>query len=223
MRRLTVAVRGNPAMDVGDLVKMRALTSTANAKYMIIAIQSEFSENGYLDIVDLEYVDEITGHICEPAEGDYEMPDLPEGAGGDPVTMTLRDQIVDYAKTFLGTLYQWAGGRNVNDYGLDCSGFTAKVLMKFGLMPSVLDSRSQRNFYPAITRTQLKPGDLVFYTWGGSVVKHVVMYIGNGMIIGANGGNQGTTSPAKARMRNAMVKIQPIDYGPPVYFGRTVS
>ena len=58
---------------------------------------------------------------------------------------------------------------------------------------------------------------------GIRIVRHVVMYIGNGQIIGANGGDQSTNSPARARMRNAMVKVQPIDYGPPVYFGRTVS
>ena len=37
--------------------------------------------------------------------------------------------------------------------------------------------------------SQLKEGDLLLIDWNGKGIGHVVMYIGNNQIIGANGGN----------------------------------
>jgi hypothetical protein len=221
LRRISVAVVGNPAMDVGDLVKCRMLTSTANANYMIVAIQSEFSSKGYIDAVDLEFVSEFSGHICDKAEGEYASDvEIPSNEEASPVVMSQRDQIVDYAKSFLGTYYQWGGNcvENSRHYGLDCSHFTYVVLKKFGLMNSYKVARDQKAWCQSISKGDLQPGDLVFYTWGSGVVQHVVMYIGNGQIIGANGGDSKTTSQAIARSKGAKVKIA--NMGNPVYYGR---
>lgn len=219
LRRITVAVCGNPAMDIGDLVKMRMLTSTANSKYMIVAIQSDYSEKGYIDQVDLEYVGAADTHLCEPAEGDYaDDPDDTDDAA--PVVMTLRDKIVDYAKSFLGIYYQWGGNYPDAGYGLDCSHFTYQVLKKFNLIDSYKEAAVQRNWCKPITRDELLPGDLVFYTGKTGAVKHVVMYIGNSQIIGANGGGSNTTTIGIAKSKKAMVKPDRINYRPPAFFGR---
>lgn len=220
LRRISVAVVGNPAMDVGDLVKCKMLTSTANAKYMITAIQSEFTEQGYIDIVDLEFVSAVNGHICEMAEGEYANVGR---TGAAVVSMNLREQIVDYAKALLGTYYQWGGNcvENSAHYGLDCSHFTYTVLKKFGFMDTYRVAKDQKEWCTPITKEELEIGDLCFYTAGGSTVTHVVMYIGNGQIIGANGGGKTTTTKVIARDKGAMVKIQNIDYrGSPAYYGR---
>lgn len=222
LRRISVAVIGNPAMDVGDLVKMRMLTSTANDKYMIVSIQSDYSASGYIDQVDLEYIGTVGSHICEPAEGNYTEEEQKVEEDASPVVMTLRDKIVDEAKKYLGIYYQWGGNypETKGHYGLDCSHFTYRVLKNFGLMSGYKVARDQQKWCISIKREELKPGDLVFYTWGGAVVQHVVMYIGNEQIIGANGGGSSTTTEAKAQKQNAKVKIQKLDYGKPAYYGR---
>lgn len=220
-RRISVSVIGNPAMEIGDLVKVQLLTSTATEKYMIVSINSIISESGYIDQVDLEHVNTFDGHLCELAEGDYEN-DEEEEEQLSTVKMGVRDQIVDYAKSFLGVYYQWGGNyqESKGHYGMDCSHFTYQVLKKFGLMSGYKVAADQQKWCTNISRGELQKGDLVFYTWGGSRVCHVVMYIGNGQIIGANGGGPNTTTKGVAKNQNAFVKIQPIDYGKPAYYGR---
>lgn len=129
-------------------------------------------------------------------------------------TSATRKQIVEYAKTFQGIYYQWGGNYpEGSSYGLDCSHFTYQVFKKFGLMKSYLVSADQANFVTRIKRSELKPGDLVFYKSKSSgKVVHVAIYIGNGQIIGANGGDSSVTTVAIAKKKNAKVKIQSIDY-----------
>lgn len=223
LRRITIGVIGNPAIDVGDLVQVELLTSTATEKYLVVAMSSSMSPNGYIDQIDLEHVNAISGRLSEQAEGEYiNTQESDEDGTKANVTMDIREQIVDYAKSFLGTYYQWGGNfpETSGHYGLDCSHFTYQVLKKFGLMSSYMVSRQQKEWAIPITRDNLQKGDLVFYTWGTTVVRHVVMYIGNGQIIGANGGGPNTTTEGIARRQGAKVKIQNIDYGPVAYCGR---
>lgn len=222
LRRLTYAVIGNPAMDVGDLVKMEALTSTSNSKYMITGIRTSISDSGYIDIVDLEFITHANGHICEPAQGAYE--ETKESVGTQKtVKFDKRQQIVDYALTFLGTLYQWGGDKlaNKNHYGFDCSHYTYEIFKKFGLMSSYRTSKDQKTFCQRISKEELQPADLVFYTNKSGQVNHVGMYIGNGKVVSASGGGQNTTSIGKARQQNAQVKVHNLNYRVcVVYFGR---
>ncbi len=135
-------------------------------------------------------------------------------SGSTSTTSTTRNQIVEYAKTFQGVYYQWGGNYpEGSSYGLDCSHFTYQVFKKFGLMKSYMVSADQANYVTKIKRSELKPGDLVFYKSKSSgKVVHVAIYIGNGQIIGANGGDSSVTSIAIAKKKNAKVKIQSIDY-----------
>ena len=93
----------------------------------------------------------------------------------------VRNQIVAYAKNFIGTRYRY-GGTSLTG-GVDCSGYTGQIFAKFGY---ALDrsSRGQGKNGVAITRNQLLPGDLVVYGYGGSI-SHVAIFIGNGQIIHA--------------------------------------
>lgn len=135
-------------------------------------------------------------------------------SGSSTTTTATRSQIVDYAKTFLGIYYQWGGNYpQGSSYGLDCSHFTYQVFKKFGLMNSYMVSADQANFVKRISRSELKPGDLVFYKSKSSgKVVHVAIYIGDGKIIGANGGDSSVTTIEIAKKKNAKVKIQSIDY-----------
>lgn len=125
-----------------------------------------------------------------------------------------RSGLVDLAKSYLGTLYEWGGDivDNPYSYGFDCSHFTYQVLKAYGLMDHYRTSYAQQAWATPISRSELQPGDLVFYKNASGKVNHVVMYIGDGLIIGANGGYSNTNTPEKAKAANAMVKIQSIDY-----------
>ncbi len=93
-----------------------------------------------------------------------------------------RQQIVNYAMQFLGNPYVWGGTSLTN--GADCSGFTLSVLGKFGYsLPHYSVSQSQMG--KKIDASQMKPGDLIFYSNKSGTINHVSMYIGNGQVIHA--------------------------------------
>ena len=89
--------------------------------------------------------------------------------------------IVNYAKQFLGLPYVY-GGNGPDSF--DCSGFTKYVYKHFGKnLPRT--SADQYANAKKISKSNLQPGDLVFFTNGGSSVGHVAIYMGNGKIIHA--------------------------------------
>lgn len=93
-----------------------------------------------------------------------------------------RSQIVNYALQFVGNRYVWGGTSLTN--GVDCSGFTMKVMEKFGVsLPHYSGSQAQMG--KAVSSSEMRPGDLIFYANSRGVVNHVAMYIGNGQIVHA--------------------------------------
>lgn len=101
---------------------------------------------------------------------------------GSSTKSSLRNQIVNYALQFLGNPYVW-GGTSLTS-GADCSGFTMKVYQKFGVsLPHHSGSQAQKG--KAVSSSNMRPGDLLFYTDSGGTINHVAMYIGNGQIVHA--------------------------------------
>ncbi|HWT27781.1 MAG TPA: C40 family peptidase, partial [Mobilitalea sp.] len=97
-------------------------------------------------------------------------------------TSSRRSKIVSYALKFNGNPYVWGGTSLTN--GADCSGFTQSVFRDNGIyIPR--DSRSQASSGTRVSISNIKPGDLVFYS-NGSNINHVALYIGNGQVISAS-------------------------------------
>lgn len=89
------------------------------------------------------------------------------------------NNIVNYARNFLGLRYVSAGNSLVT--GTDCSGFTKLIYAEFGIsLGRTVSSQIHNGSY--VSREDLQPGDLVFYSYG-SVASHVAIYMGNGLII----------------------------------------
>jgi uncharacterized protein YgiM (DUF1202 family) len=88
--------------------------------------------------------------------------------------------IVEYAKTFLGTPYAYGGN---TPRGFDCSGFVQYVMANFGVtMPH--SSHDQYSIGVRVEKSQLMPGDLVFFKYSSSYrLNHVGIYVGNGNFI----------------------------------------
>lgn len=116
----------------------------------------------------------------------------------------VRVDLCQYAKQFLGNSYVWGGTSLTN--GADCSGFVLSVFAKYGVsLPH--SSRAQANQGTAISASELKPGDLVFYAKGGTI-NHVAIYIGGGQVIHASSPKTGIKISAyNYRTPHKMVRI----------------
>lgn len=89
------------------------------------------------------------------------------------------NNIVNYAKNFLGVPYLWGG---TSASGFDCSGFVQYVYAHFGVnLPRT--TYEQVNVGTTVTGA-LEPGDLIFFG-DTKAPHHVAMYIGNGEYIQA--------------------------------------
>ncbi|WP_339312208.1 C40 family peptidase [Paenibacillus sp. FSL M7-0896] len=83
------------------------------------------------------------------------------------------DKVIDKA---IGTKYV-SGGTSTN--GFDCSGFTMYVFDKIGInLPH--QSGSQYQMGSAVSRDEMRPGDLVFFNTSGKGISHVGIYVGDG-------------------------------------------
>jgi cell wall-associated NlpC family hydrolase len=104
-----------------------------------------------------------------------------------PVERT-RDQAADMvlaALNFLDVPYR-RGGNDV-DAGFDCSGFTRHVFgLSLGLaLPRRVDEQASARGLVKVRRSELKPGDLVFFNTLKRTFSHVGIYIGEGRFIHA--------------------------------------
>lgn len=101
----------------------------------------------------------------------------------------VKKSIIRTAQELLGTPYR--SGGDSPDEGFDCSGFVSFVLAKNGID---LGRSSPEQFKKGkkITRRDLNPGDLVFFTstHKRKRVAHVGIYLGNGEFIHAASNNR---------------------------------
>ena len=97
------------------------------------------------------------------------------------------DDIIAYAKKFLGVRYVYGGS---TPSGFDCSGFTSYVFKQNGYSIT-RTSTSQARDGVAVSKSNLQKGDLVFFSSSryGSSIGHVGIYIGGGEFIHAASGS----------------------------------
>lgn len=128
----------------------------------------------------------VTGYVSS----DY-MITVKDSAGsrGDgtvvAATVSLGQQIVDYAKNFMGVKYVW-GGNGPNSF--DCSGFSKYVYAHFGYTLNRTATDQLSNGTRVTSSSELQPGDLIFFNNGNTSkpVSHVGIYIGGGRFIHAS-------------------------------------
>jgi len=90
------------------------------------------------------------------------------------------DALVQYALSFRGVPYKWGG---TSPSGFDCSGFVQYVYAHFGIRLS-RTTYTQVNEGTAVSKSDLRPGDLVFFGTKGSP-HHVGIYIGDNSYVHA--------------------------------------
>lgn len=102
----------------------------------------------------------------------------PAAGGGDEA-----GDLIMNAMGLLGVAYRFGGNSPVS--GLDCSGFMQYIFKKSMRINLPRTSSEMATVGRAVSRTDLQPGDLVFFSPGGRRISHVGMYIGNGRMVHA--------------------------------------
>lgn len=119
--------------------------------------------------------------------------------GGQPeLTEADAAELILRSLGLLGVEYRFGG--NTPASGLDCSGFVRHVYREaLGLtLPRRADEMSAIG--TPLTRTQLRPGDLVFFNTLGRPFSHVGLYMGEGRFVHApSTGNVIRVEPLSAR------------------------
>lgn len=87
--------------------------------------------------------------------------------------------ILDTAASYLGTPYVWGG---TSPSGFDCSGFVQYVYSQNGYSLTRTTYTQWDNDGTYVKKSDLRPGDLVYFGSGGSPT-HVGIYVGDGMMI----------------------------------------
>lgn len=144
------------------------------------------SYNGVSGYVASQYV-----LICSPSTADTSAPETPEETPAEtpdetpadnPAATVSGSEIVSLAQQYLGVPYVYGGS---SPSGFDCSGFTMYIFAQVGVkLPH--GATSQLSYGASVSRSELQPGDLVFFQDYGAVASHVGIYIGGDQFIHAS-------------------------------------
>lgn len=144
------------------------------------------SYNGVSGYVASQYV-----LICPPSTADTSAPETPEETPAEtpdetpadnPAATVSGSEIVSLAQQYLGVPYVYGGS---SPSGFDCSGFTMYIFAQVGVkLPH--GATSQLSYGASVSRSELQPGDLVFFQDYGAVASHVGIYIGGDQFIHAS-------------------------------------
>jgi cell wall-associated NlpC family hydrolase len=98
-----------------------------------------------------------------------------------PLNPSTAGGAVGIAMQYLGVPYVWGGA---SPSGFDCSGLVMYVYGQMGIsLPH--GATAQYSAGTPIDYSEMQPGDLVFFGYGGGVMSHVGIYIGGGSMIHA--------------------------------------
>ncbi len=169
----------------GATLNVRSTPSTSGAKV------ASLNSGAVVNIVGIDngwYKITTSGGVTGYVSSDY-MVTCKDSAGsrGDDTATTsgssLGQQIVDYAKQYLGTPYVY-GGNGPNSF--DCSGYTSYVYRHFGYTLNRTASGQLSNG-TSVSKSELQPGDLVFFKYNTTkAAPHVGIHIGDGQFIHAS-------------------------------------
>lgn len=173
-----------------ETLNVRAEKSTDAAVLSQVGNSEAFTVNSVADGWVEISVDDSVGYISQDyvtlAQALPTAKTIEQVKYGDGVS-DVRASVVSYALQFVGNRYVW-GGTSL-EKGVDCSGFTMRILGKYGIsLPH--SSRAQPSYGKKISASEAKPGDLFFYGSGRSI-SHVAIYIGNGQIVHASNKRDG--------------------------------
>jgi len=98
-------------------------------------------------------------------------------------------ELMMYAMSLIGVDYKYGG--KLPESGLDCSGFVSHVFSHVAGLPLPHNTYAISLAGKAISPTELKPGDLVFFNTLRNAFSHVGIYLGDNRFIHATSNTTG--------------------------------
>lgn len=114
----------------------------------------------------------VTDTNAVPSDMSFPLSNMPQDA----------KKLISYAVKYRGTPYQFGG---TTTKGFDCSGYTSFVFHNAAGIDLPRSADQQYKVGKAVKRSNLQPGDLVFFETYTKGVSHSGIYIGNNKFISA--------------------------------------
>ena len=169
-------------------LNVRKGPSTSYAKIATLVhgtkVTVKSTSNGWSQITS----ENITGYVSDQYLSSTKPSTGSSSDTNSSTSSTSASKVISYAKQLLGKPYVW-GAQGPN--GFDCSGFTYYVFKNAAGITLPRTSAAQSKYGMAVSKSNLKPGDLVFFDTSGpnnGGVTHCGMYIGDGQFIHAASG-----------------------------------
>lgn len=148
----------------------------------------EVLDNGWVSVVygdgtDPAYVSGEYVDVAYRLDTAMTMTEVRYGKGVTDAGIDLANRAIQY----VGCPYVYGGNSLSN--GTDCSGFTMLLYAKYGISLTH-SARAQARCGSEVSISDLRPGDLVFYSRGGGI-DHVAIYIGGGQVCHASNPTNG--------------------------------
>ncbi len=172
----------------GEIVNVREDSTTESS---IITTLSKGTKVSMLGVKDNWYkvkYNDTVGYVSSDYLTTVYTSDILNSAGES----SDASELIAFAKKYIGYPYVYGGS---SPRGFDCSGFTSYVYRQFGVNLN-RSSGGQLSNCTRISKSELQPGDLVFFSGrsGGSSIGHVAIYIGDNKIIHATNPRSGVTT-----------------------------
>ena len=117
---------------------------------------------------------QATNNTQKPVQKPVETPAPPAS------NSSKASAVVNLAYSKLGSPYEW-GAEGPNTF--DCSGFTSYVFRNAAGVSLPRTSGSQYGAGRSVSKSDLMPGDLVFFSSTGNGITHVGIYVGGGNMV----------------------------------------
>lgn len=185
----------------GDDVLMRSLPSTSGSLLgssnggtilKVIGINNGWykvrcgGDTGYIrsDYITI-IADSATTGLAGASDTAQNVADDANAAQLSAEQLSFRQQLVDYALQYVG--YDYVYGGMSPSRGFDCSGLVSYVFHHFDYDVTRTASSQYAQDGTRITKSELIPGDLVFFSSnGGYSITHVGIYIGDNQFVHAS-------------------------------------
>ncbi len=177
----TVNVRDKDSMDsnVVSVLEKGTKVSGIKGKYWLKLSEGRYISVNYIQDSKVESNQKIDTEVKDSykKESNSKVVRSNEGGSGSAVAQA--------AYNYLGERYVWGSAQP--GVGFDCSGLTSYLYNKVCGISLYRNSAAQSNNGYPVSKSNLKQGDLLFFSTNGSgSISHVGIYVGNGKMIHAS-------------------------------------